>query len=63
MKLRTPLVFNDKVQPALLPDPGFEAEGMLVVAGWGRLSFGGPLPGVLMVSCLLSVLRDKIKLW
>ncbi len=50
MKLSTPLTFNDKVQPAPLPEPDFQAEGVMVVAGWGRLWFQGPLPEVLMVT-------------
>ena len=37
VKLRNPLIFDDKVQPACLPDSYFEAKGIAVASGWGRI--------------------------
>ena len=37
LKLKTPLIFNDKVQPACLPEASFIPEGIAVASGWGRI--------------------------
>ena len=47
LKLKTPLTFNDNVQPACLPDANFHPDiygGIGVVSGWGILSEGIFLP-------------------
>ena len=35
LKLQTPLTFNDKVQPACLPDASLTPSGIAVASGWG----------------------------
>ena len=35
VKLQTPLTFNDKVQPACLPDANLNPSGIAVASGWG----------------------------
>jgi len=52
IKLKTALKFNDKVQPACLPDvAGFDKaqanKQMAVVSGWGGLKDGGDVPELL----------------
>ena len=37
VKLKNPLIFDDKVQPACLPDASFKPEGIAVASGWGRI--------------------------
>ena len=37
LKLKTPLIFNDKVQPACLPEASFIPEGIAVASGWGMI--------------------------
>lgn len=41
LKLATPLVFNDYVQPTKLPSAGYTPSGTLTVSGWGLLEQGG----------------------
>ena len=38
LKLKTSLVFDDKVQPACLPDASFIHEGIGVASGWGQIN-------------------------
>ena len=38
LKLKTPLIFDDKVQPACLPDASFKPEGISVGSGLGWVS-------------------------
>ena len=45
IKLKTPLIFDDKVQPACLPDAFFKAEGISVGSGWGFVSQTSPKEG------------------
>ena len=43
LKLKSPLTFNDNVQPACLPHPSFMPENtgeIAVISGWGDTSFG-----------------------
>ncbi|KAA0196082.1 hypothetical protein HAZT_HAZT010158 [Hyalella azteca] len=47
LKVAAPLVFNDYVQPAKLPELHQEFEGNAIVSGWGRMSEWGNLPSVL----------------
>ena len=52
LKLKTPLIFNDDVQPACLPHSNFAPEkyGQIgVVSGWGSLS-----EGISFHNCLLE---------
>ena len=35
LKLKTPLTFNDKVQPACLPEASFKPQGHGIASGWG----------------------------
>ena len=35
LKLKTPLTFDDKVQPACLPDASFIPQGHGIASGWG----------------------------
>ena len=37
VKLKSPLIFDDKVQPACLPDASFKPEGIAVASGWGHV--------------------------
>ena len=45
LKLKTPLIFDDKVQPACLPDASFKPEGICVGSGWGFVSQTSPKEG------------------
>ena len=45
LKLKTSLVFDDKVQPACLPDAYFKPEGISVGSGWGFVSQTSPKEG------------------
>ena len=38
LKLKTPLTFNDKVQPACLPEASLVPTGKAVASGWGLVS-------------------------
>ena len=46
LKLKSPLTFNENVQPACLPHSSFMPENtreLAVISGWGRTSFGNVL--------------------
>ena len=46
LKLKSPLTFNDNVQPACLPQPSFMPENtreLAVISGWGDTSHGNGL--------------------
>ena len=45
LKLKTPLIFDDKVQAACLPDASFKPEGICVGSGWGFVSQTSPKDG------------------
>ena len=53
VKLKTPLIFNQNVIRACLPESSFTPPSQAVVSGWGQLANG-------MYSRLISCLRDAI---
>ncbi|XP_021953656.1 trypsin-1 [Folsomia candida] len=63
LKVDPPFVFNEFVQPVVIPQLNFVPTAVATVAGWGVLSSGGSSPDVLMkvdvpfvseASCLTS---------
>ncbi|OXA44723.1 trypsin-2 [Folsomia candida] len=48
LKVDPPFVFNEFVQPVVIPQLNFVPTAVATVAGWGDLQSGGPAPDVLM---------------
>ena len=63
LKLKTALVFNEKVMAACLPEPSFKAEengGFGVVSGWGTTTEGEFYNFANLYSWTTSLLQLKI---
>ena len=60
MELESPFDVQPHVVPICLPEPGEEFVGQVAhVAGWGKLSYGGPIPSILQVVKLPILANDK----
>ncbi|KAH8291584.1 hypothetical protein KR018_001721, partial [Drosophila ironensis] len=59
LRLATPLIFSDNIQPIALPSANTPADADIIVSGWGRLKAGGDLPRYLQYNTLRSISLDQ----